>query len=407
MYKKHNYYGGGPVLGRNITIYKCFDNTPAPGQLSPQLQQQIINGANVDNTYTLAIPGNNITLFNFTLALKQLLNINPNLNVINATTIYANNPNGNSLMLNSISLPSDNIPQSNIFFVKVSLDETNHHLRLMSNPFSVDAPANALVARTRLITPAAMYWRHPLFSSRAKSLNHWLEEIMNNNYGELDIYRQGVDLTQPNVITLENFVRLFYSPLGTDYNGICPFEHVVTLWHESLINGIMDDADFLYLFANCDSLQNFRLFFTLLPVANRPRYEINGLFPHPIPPIPRRSCPIDFSLVPHVNLGNLDLRDDIEPITFDHFVAGQDYYRVQTNVNGILTTHYFNIASFENWITRSGNDNIGICRHPIYNVRVSQNDIVRFTYNPPAQGGAKPRKSRSYRKKNNKRSLRR
>jgi hypothetical protein len=402
MYKKHNYYGGGPVLGRNITIYKCFDNTKVPFSFSPELQQQIINGANADNTYTLDIQGNDITLFNFTLALKELLDINPNLNVQRVTQIFTNTPNENSRELSEFLLPPDNIPQSNIFFVQViPRNDGDDIYGLMPNPYRADSPAN-LEFLGKIIAPAYLYWHHPRLLSREETNEYWLYELRFNRFNELDVYKQGVDLTQPNVKTLENFLRLFYSPLWHPCgHRVCPFEYVASLWQDYLSDdGTMNDDDFLSLFAVCDSLQMFRLYFKLLPEARRPLYQIGTR-----PPI-RNLCPIDFSRVQHVNLGGLDLSNTADNITHEDFVAGQDYYRVQTVlIDGTLTTSYFGIEIFEEWINRTGDGNLA-CRHPLYNVRVNQNDIVRFTYNPP-QGGAKTRKSRSYRKKNNKRSIRR
>ena len=213
MLKKNHYYGGCPPLGRIITLYRCFDSQRGPQELSPQLQQQIINAATVANTYTLNIGQADITFFNFLLGIKQF--IDPNLNVRVAIQIWANNPNVNSPLINNLMRPSDNIPQSNIFFIKVAASDTIFSLRVIPNLHTGDFPLQ--VHRNRKLRPASLYWNHPENMSREYSNYDLCETLYANNFNQTNIYLQGLDLSQPNVKTLENFVRLFYSLLGNSH----------------------------------------------------------------------------------------------------------------------------------------------------------------------------------------------
>ena len=115
------------------------------------------------------------------------------------------------------------------------------------------------------------------------------------------------------------------------------------------------------------------------------------------------NCDIDFSRVPIVEL-NVDLRDKWDILSRNTFLVGNDYYCVTINLTPELargrplqSVEYYGISELHDYVkyTRDWTGFIGRCKHPIYNTSISLENITRFTYRGPAQGG-KSKYKRSY-----------
>jgi len=152
--------------------------------------------------------------------------------------------------------------------------------------------------------------------------------------------------------------------------------------------------------------------------------------PSIILPSPRLNCNIDFTQIPKllpIYVENLDLSSEVDAITQEAFIPGEDYYRVRvmyqqpgSELDRDITppmresVAYFGIESLQGWLTH--NDQSPICRHPILGqLSIRQQDITKFTYigpNPHSHsvGGSnrkRKNKSRTLLKKKYKKSIKR
>lgn len=119
------------------------------------------------------------------------------------------------------------------------------------------------------------------------------------------------------------------------------------------------------------------------------------------------NCDIDFSRVRIVEL-NVDLSDKWDILSRNTYVIGNDYYCVSINLTPELargrplqSVEYYGINELQNYVryNRDWTGFNGRCKHPIYNTSISLENITRFTYRGPVQGG-KSKYKRSYINKN-------
>ena len=123
-------------------------------------------------------------------------------------------------------------------------------------------------------------------------------------------------------------------------------------------------------------------------------------------------CNIDFTIIPTLpinEVANLDLSEDVDPITLEDYIPGNEYYRVTKVIpqenGGPPTTSviYCSIEALQSWL---GTQHQIRCKHPtLLNIVINQEDIRSFVYTGPTHvvGGSQPkRKSRTLRQKNRK-----
>ena len=117
-------------------------------------------------------------------------------------------------------------------------------------------------------------------------------------------------------------------------------------------------------------------------------------------PGPNQFCNIDFNQVQQAII-NVDLTGEVCILTLEPFIPGQDYYQVSVSLSPHAnpTVNYFSINEFHEWFEYH---RVLPCKHPMFNVSITLNNIRRFTYNgpPPFVGG---RKRRSKKQKTNRR----
>jgi hypothetical protein len=104
---------------------------------------------------------------------------------------------------------------------------------------------------------------------------------------------------------------------------------------------------------------------------------------------------------------DVDLSGQVCPFTQDEFQFGQVYYRVTIELPGpnntlVTNVSYFSINDLQIWFCANQRDMR--CRHPLYNVEFSLDDVRRFTYRRPPQGGQRKRRSKISNNKRIKRS---
>ena len=402
----------GGVAMPLITVYNITGQIPKTEILDHQLQQQCIANATFANTFTIDLNNQNKTYFNFLLKIKEFLNQNLNIRVA-ISHLWGRSRDQSSMNLMNNYIPSDNIPPLNIFFINIQQTFFSY---LSNIPLALDDSHNEynLHMVERLRRPANVYWQHPFDSSREYS-NEYLRGMLLDRDDLTIQYLQGENINQPNVRLFENFIRLFYSPMNNMHIDLCPFEYIDKIWTDlQNQDGTIDIEDFIYLFIECDAIQNFKLYFTLLPVNQREIYEIQEIQNAQYDIHIDDQCNIDLDIVtilPFNEVRDLDLSGENELFTISPFERGNDYYRVITPVPNEdftqinTTTHYFDIDAFRRWLFTPHSR---LCRHPIYDVQMEQNNIKRFTYPLLVQvGNNGKRKSRSFRKKNYKKSMRR
>ena len=219
--------------------------------------------ANRSPLYVLVLNNRNITYFDFIIQLKnQLILQNAILTDFSIRNILVglypldsvDDPSANLMRTYAAS---DNIPDTNTFFVNIDMVVSKF-------PF----------ARLDNYVPSQEHTK-------------LYDNLLSNDY-KSSIYLQGEDITNPNNRTLEKFIKLFYSRLDNNIATLCPFEIIIDLWSDRADDhDAVDEDNFLNLFINCDFLQRFVLYFQLDSIRD-------GLQPSPVHN-PSYSAPAHFS----------------------------------------------------------------------------------------------------------------
>ena len=121
------------------------------------------------------------------------------------------------------------------------------------------------------------------------------------------------------------------------------------------------------------------------------------------------NCNVNYEVIPVVDI-EVDLSGQVCPFTQDEFQFGQEYYRVTVELPGpnntvVINVSYFSVNDLQIWFC--ANHRNMRCRHPLYNVEFTLDDIRRFTYRRPPQGGHRKRRSKISNNKRVKRSKQR
>jgi hypothetical protein len=121
------------------------------------------------------------------------------------------------------------------------------------------------------------------------------------------------------------------------------------------------------------------------------------------------NCNINYASIPSVDI-DVDLSGQVCPFTQDEFQFGQEYYRVTIELPGpnntlVTNVSYFSINDLQIWFCANQRDMR--CRHPLYNVEFSLDDVRRFTYRRPPQCVQRKRRSKISNNKRIKRSRQR
>ena len=145
-------------------------------------------------------------------------------------------------------------------------------------------------------------------------------------------------------------------------------------------------------------------------MLNRQRQPLPNDAPPPNLHLARHpNCNINYEVIPVVDI-DVDLSGQVCTFTQDEFQHGHEYYQVTVQLpgsNGIVVTNlsYFSINELQLWFCI--NHHNMRCRHPMYDVEFTLDNIRRFRYRYPPQGGHRKRRSKISNNKRVKRSKQR